>query len=138
MFDPKNILIHSSIHQRHFGYGWRLEFRDTDLRTSLGRDKQNEIFGPPSKGFKEGEKVYITLPGGKRETFTFKPELDRIGAYLQAYGANLGVDGDGGLYHPVFETESGSDNKLTVEDTYLVRGANGEFTQYFSFKPKIK
>jgi large repetitive protein len=46
-----------------FGYGWRLEFRDTDLRTSLGRDEQNEIFGKLSKGFKAGDKVYITLRG---------------------------------------------------------------------------
>jgi Domain of unknown function (DUF6531) len=110
-----------------FGYGWRLEFRDTDLRTSLGRDEQNEVFGLPSKGFKEGDKVYITLPGGKRETFTFKPELDRLGAYLQAWGAKYGADGDPGLYHPMFVSESGSGNKLTVQDAYIVRGADGEF-----------
>jgi Putative Ig domain len=34
-----------------FGYGWRMEFRDTDLRTSLGKDEQYETFGIRSKGF---------------------------------------------------------------------------------------
>ena len=28
-----------------FGYGWRMEFRDTDLRTSLGRDRVYEELG---------------------------------------------------------------------------------------------
>jgi hypothetical protein len=54
-----------------FGYGWRLDYRDTHLRTSVPRtgDEQNGIFNP----FRDGTRVYVTLPGGKREGFTFRP-----------------------------------------------------------------
>src|SRR5262249_27349556 len=56
-----------------FGYGWRLEFRDTDLRTSVPRtgDEADLIYNP----FRDGTRVYVTLPGGKREGFTFHPTL---------------------------------------------------------------
>ncbi len=40
--------------QDDFGFGWRLEFRDTNLRTSLGKDENFEIFDITSKGFREG------------------------------------------------------------------------------------
>src|SRR5262249_4522948 len=54
------------------GFGWRLEFRNTRLRTSVPSTglEADGIFN----GFKDGTKVYITLPGGKREGFTFRPE----------------------------------------------------------------
>ncbi len=54
-----------------FGYGWRLEFRNVKLRTSL------PATGMEADGvynaFRDGTKVYVTLPGGKREGFTFRP-----------------------------------------------------------------
>ena len=54
-----------------FGPGWSLEFRDTNLRTNV------PWTGVPSPGtypaFHEGTHVYVTLPGGKREGFTFHP-----------------------------------------------------------------
>ncbi|MEC4896392.1 MAG: putative Ig domain-containing protein, partial [Oscillatoria sp. PMC 1051.18] len=59
----------------NFGYGWRLEFRDTDLTTSLGYDEQFEVLGIPSQGLEVGDKVFITLPGGERSSFTFAPKL---------------------------------------------------------------
>ncbi len=55
-----------------FGYGWRLEFRDTDLRTSLLRSGLEDL--GIYKPFKQGTKVYLTLPGGERQGFTFTPE----------------------------------------------------------------
>ena len=45
--------------QDNFGYGWRLEFRDSNLRTSVGTDETFETFDITSKGFREGDKVYI-------------------------------------------------------------------------------
>lgn len=56
-----------------FGYGWRLEFRNADLRTSLPKSGLEDlgIYTP----FKTGARVYITLPGGVREGFTFTPEI---------------------------------------------------------------
>ena len=57
------------------GYGWRLEFRDTNLRTTLGNDDPlYKQCGIRSLAFSEGDRVYLTLPGGKREGFTFKPK----------------------------------------------------------------
>lgn len=53
------------------GYGWRLEFRNTDLRTSLPRTglEDSGIF----TAFRSGVRVNLTLPGGRREGFTFTP-----------------------------------------------------------------
>ncbi|TYQ27480.1 putative Ig domain-containing protein [Pseudanabaena sp. UWO310] len=97
-----------------FGYGWRLEFRDTDLRTSLAKDEVYEQTGLRTQAFKDGTKVFITLPGGKRETFTFKPTRDPISSYFPA------IDGyDTSIYHPAFTSEKGSTSTLTVVDTKL-------------------
>ena len=106
-----------------FGYGWRLEFRDTNLRTSLGRDEYYETFDIIGKGFSEGDKIFLTLPGGKREAFTFRPQLDRLGAFLRGAAPGAG----GGLYRPRFVSESDSNNVLTVEDVLIVPTANGDF-----------
>ncbi len=56
-----------------FGFGWRLEFRDVDLRTSVAKtgDEADGFFNP----FGERTKVYLTLPGGQREGFTFQPRV---------------------------------------------------------------
>jgi large repetitive protein len=100
-----------------FGYGWRMEFRDTDLRTSLGKDDQYELFGIRSKGFKEGTRVYITLPGGKREAFTFKPTINRLSGYLGYAASQGGVNGfDTNLYNPAFTADSGVTSTLSVRN----------------------
>lgn len=62
-----------------FGYGWRLEFRDTRLRTSVEETgyENDMIFNP----FRyDHTNVYVTLPGGKREGFRFTPEKSSRGA----------------------------------------------------------
>jgi YD repeat-containing protein len=100
-----------------FGFGWRMEFRDTDLRTSLGKDDQYELYGIRSKGFKEGTRVYITLPGGKREGFTFKPTVSRFSGYLGYAGSQGGVNGfDANLYNPAFTADSGVTSTLSVRN----------------------
>ncbi|GEM_PF-1525877 len=55
------------------GFGWRLEFRDVRLRTSVPLTglENDGIFN----GYRDGSRVYITLPGGKREGFTFRPRV---------------------------------------------------------------
>jgi RHS repeat-associated protein len=52
------------------GYGWRLELKDTDLRTSVTKTGAEEdlIYNP----FFDGARVFVTLPGGRREGFTFR------------------------------------------------------------------
>ncbi len=56
-----------------FGYGWRMEYRDTDLRTSVPPTGLEEELIYNS--FVKGTIVFVTLPGGKRERFTFEPQL---------------------------------------------------------------
>ena len=108
-----------------FGYGWRLEFRDTDLRTSLGRDEQYETFGIRSKGFEEGTRVYLTLPGGQRQGFTFKPrQVEQID------GEPLGIFSKY-FYEPVFESDDGVTSTLSVRtNEYLTRDANGDYVGF--------
>ncbi|NJR19365.1 MAG: hypothetical protein HC785_29265 [Calothrix sp. CSU_2_0] len=105
-----------------FGYGWRMEFRDTNLKTSLLRDefdKEREQYGY-YKGFKRGTKVYITLPGGKREAFTFQPVLDPESANLPYSPESLL------FYNPVFVGEKGSTSKLTVKDAQIFRSKDSD------------
>jgi RHS repeat-associated protein len=101
-----------------FGYGWRLEFRDTDLRTSVRRrTPEEELLGVQSP-FGDGERVYVTLPGGERTVFTFKPKSDRLNAYFSHPEARW--------YHPEFVADDGSDLTLRVinpQNTYLIRKA---------------
>ncbi|MBE9061400.1 putative Ig domain-containing protein [cf. Phormidesmis sp. LEGE 11477] len=106
-----------------FGYGWRLEFRDTDLRTSLGRDEQYETFGIRSQAFDEETKVYITLPGGQRQGFTFAPKKEFISNFFPAIGG-----GDPSLYQAAFKADDGVTSTLSVRSTQkLSRRANGSF-----------
>jgi RHS repeat-associated protein len=104
-----------------FGYGWRLEFRDTDLRTSLGPDLELQELGIASKGFSVGDRVYITLPGGKREGFTFRPTLHPINRFIPFAGNGSR------LYRPAFEADPGVTTTLTVQRTDLIQLENGEF-----------
>jgi len=98
-----------------FGFGWRLEFRDTDLRTSLGEDPEltdPDGFGIPSKAFRDEEKVYITLPGGERETFIFRPQREsRFSSFFE----------------PIFEADEGVTSTLTVSGATLAQQGNEYF-----------
>ncbi|MCW5319220.1 hypothetical protein GTQ43_38205 [Nostoc sp. KVJ3] len=103
-----------------FGYGWRMEFRDTDLRTSVGKPSGEVAELGGQNPFKDGTKVYITLPGGKREGFTFKPTIDPLSQYLRGAG---GVDSDPNIYHPSFVADAGVTDTLTVQNTRIIHGA---------------
>ncbi|MEZ2277233.1 MAG: polymorphic toxin-type HINT domain-containing protein [Microcoleus sp.] len=104
-----------------FGYGWRMEFRDTDLKTSLKADPTYEELGINTVPFDSKTKVFITLPGGKRETFTFKPTPHHLNQYLG--GAGPGAQ----MYKPAFESQKGSTMTLTVKDANLIRNENGYY-----------
>ncbi|WP_189525243.1 putative Ig domain-containing protein [Nostoc sp. 'Peltigera membranacea cyanobiont' 232] len=103
-----------------FGYGWRMEFRDTDLRTSVGKPTGEVAELGGQNPFKDGTKVYITLPGGKREGFTFRPTIDPLSQYLRGAG---GVDSDPNIYHPSFVADAGVTDTLTVQNTRIIHGA---------------
>ena len=89
------------------GYGWRLEFRDADLRTSVGPSglEEFDLYTP----FREGTRVYITLPGGEREGFIFRP----IHTGFCLFQACMNV------YRPNFVPEPGVYSTLTVPDVDL-------------------
>ncbi|HEY2411363.1 MAG TPA: FG-GAP-like repeat-containing protein [Pirellulaceae bacterium] len=131
-----------------FGYGWRLEYRDTHLVTGLPKSGL-EDFGIYS-AFKPGTKVYLTLPGGKREGFTFNPSIQSLfdltivhpaftpdPGVTDALGARggtfiLGDDGgvysgDGEPYNPAAE-EFGGGYTLTTKDgtIYQIDGNTGQ------------
>ncbi len=107
-----------------FGYGWRMEFRDTDLRTSLKRDPDMEELGYYS-AFKQGTRVYITLPGGKQEAFTFKPKMVQKydGVYLGQFAQYF--------YQPEFVADKGVTSTLTVESNFITKGQGTD--QFFGF-----
>ncbi|MBI2807692.1 MAG: VCBS repeat-containing protein [Planctomycetes bacterium] len=94
-----------------FGFGWRLDFRDTDLRTSLPKSGA-EIVGLYTP-FQFGTKVYLTLPGGQREGFTFTPQ--QHGLFNLVY------------FTPNFTPDPGVTHQLSVRNVYLTLGADGNF-----------
>jgi RHS repeat-associated protein len=122
--------------QDEFGYGWRMEFRDTDLRTSLKKDDTYEQLGYRTVGFSRGDRVYITLPGGKREGFTFSPV--QLGVNDKSVLATYinGIFG-GNIFKPTFVADKTNTTTLTVDgstfnglgDTWLleVNGKPGKF-----------
>ncbi|WP_235111743.1 putative Ig domain-containing protein [Acaryochloris sp. 'Moss Beach'] len=111
-----------------FGYGWRLEFRDTDLRTSLPQDKTFEQLGIRTVGFEADTRVYITLPGGQRQGFTFKPVLNPEIAKLLKQGARIPEQLQ--LLNPAFEPDQGVTDTLSVRvnsSSQLIRREDGVY-----------
>src|SRR5262249_9525543 len=102
-----------------FGYGWRLEFGDTDLRTSVGKtgDEADGFFNP----FRDKTRVYVTLPGGQREGFTFPP-----------HGRSLIFDT---LYSPQFQADPGVTDPLTVQNFDLARFDDGTYGDFYDSLP---
>lgn len=100
-----------------FGFGWRLEFRDVDLRTSVPAHDLEDV-GVYNAFYNEA-RVYLTLPGGQREGFTFRPQL-----LPGAAGAILG------LFKPHFEPDPGVKSRLSVPDASLMALETGDFVIY--------
>ncbi len=101
--------------QDEFGYGWRMEIRDTDLRTSVVKTGMEEdlIYNP----FFDGAKVYVSRPGEAREGFTFSPKPGKYFSYLK-------------MWEPYFEPDAGVTSTLTVEKYPLLRLDDGAFVGY--------
>jgi len=99
-----------------FGYGWRLEYRNTDLRTSLPKSGLEDIgiYSP----FKAGAKVFLTLPGGQRQGFTFTPEIK----FLPGFGPG----NDLVLAFPRFTPDKGVTSQLSAGGGSLIVNEFGE------------
>ncbi|QEG23137.1 putative Ig domain-containing protein [Mariniblastus fucicola] len=65
-----------------FGYGWRLEFRDTDLQVGLPKSGLEDIGIYPA--LRPGTKIYLNIPGEGRQGFTFNPDIQ----VLPGFGGN--------------------------------------------------
>jgi RHS repeat-associated protein len=100
-----------------FGFGWRLEFADTDLRTSVPRTgmEADGLFN----AFRDKTRVYVTLPGGRREGFTFQP---RPAPGLK--GSFLGI------YQAQFVPDAGVTSTLSVDSFDLTRFSDGSYGDY--------
>jgi YD repeat-containing protein len=92
------------------GYGWRLEYRNVDLRVSV-KPSGMEDFGLYTP-FRDGTHVYVTLPGGRREGFTFTPDIHGL----------LGLI----YFTPRFTPDPGVTSTLTVQKATLVN-KEGEY-----------
>ncbi|QDV86444.1 tRNA nuclease WapA precursor [Stieleria magnilauensis] len=105
-----------------FGFGWRMEFRDTDLRSSVAKTGAEEdlIYNP----YYDGARVYVTVPGGRREGFTFRmTPAPGIGAALL------------GIFRGEFVPDPGVDSALTSGNYQLRAGTFGEAIDYTSGLP---
>jgi YD repeat-containing protein len=111
----------------NFGYGWRLEFRDVNIQANVPRNPlQDQGFYSP---FRDGTRVYLTLPGGRREGFTFQPTLSRLTQLLIALGAPL--EQDAWEYDPAFAPDPGVTDTLTLTGaTTMIRDL--DTGEYFS------
>jgi RHS repeat-associated protein len=110
--------------QTDVGYGWRLAFRDVDLRASVAPSGQEDlgIYTP----FRDGTRVYVTLPGGQRQGFTFQPQLNRL---TQLLLETVGLEEDAWEYDPVFVPDAGVTSTLTLSGvTTMIRDSStGEY-----------
>jgi len=99
-----------------FGFGWRMEYRSTDLRTSLPPTGLEDlgIYTP----FKSGTKVYLTLPGGQRQGFTFSPDIRVLPGF--------GRGNDLVLASPRFTPDRGNTSTLTTRGGQLLVNEQGE------------
>ena len=102
-----------------FGYGWRMELRDTDLRSSVPKTGlEDQLIYNPYFG---GARVYVTTPEGGREGFTFNPQPapGLRGSFL-------------GIWEPRFVPDAGVTSELTVANFDLLRTSTNEFLGFGS------
>ncbi|MBX3423651.1 MAG: VCBS repeat-containing protein [Pirellulaceae bacterium] len=99
-----------------FGFGWRLEYRNTDLRTSLPKSVLENIgvYTP----FRPGVKVYMTLPGGQRQGWTFTPELRALAGFGSGNNLLLAL--------PRFTPDRGNTSSLTAGNNWVMVNESGE------------
>jgi large repetitive protein len=86
-----------------FGYGWTFNIANAQLEVDTPEGLVSPNLYPPMA---EGTRVYVTMPGGKREGFTFylKPEIPP-----DWYGQIV-------YLHPTFIPDPGVTDRLSVPD----------------------
>ena len=94
-----------------FGYGWTLSLGDPKLEVSLVPGADNGWGGYPA--FEDGTRVVVTLPGGDREGFTFRPIEVAEGPFGLFH-----------YYHPYFAPDPGDFASLSAPDVELTKNGN--------------
>ncbi len=112
----------NSTEQGELGYGWTLEVRDTDLRTSVPRTGMEEdlIYNE----FYYDARVFVSTPGQQRQGFSFQPQP------APGFKGSLL-----GLWEPVFQPDPGVTSMLSVEPTYLAVTDDGLFVDWTTHLP---
>jgi YD repeat-containing protein len=99
-----------------FGYGWTLSTGQARLQTDVSTSQSN-INSDGYPDMQQGDNVWITLPGGRREMFTFAPQpLDDN--EFQSYG---GED----IYTPAFVPGPGVTDTLSVKPVEIDETVDG-------------
>jgi RHS repeat-associated protein len=107
-----------------FGYGWQLGMLAPNIHETVPvtpGEQGNPFLAQP---FRQGTKVYLTNPAGKRDGFTFTPT---------AVPGLLGT-----IWHPLFTPDPGVFDQLQVDDTTLSQRPDGTFGLYlvgFAYNP---
>lgn len=107
-----------SASDRGLGHGWSLAFFDPDIGETVATTGSG-IFG--ATPFRDGTRVYLNSPSGKRVAFTFHPEAVLGSPLGTVYRATFTPDP--GVYEKL-ETPEGSDPFLTID-------SNGNAFIYF-------
>ncbi|WP_182865476.1 putative Ig domain-containing protein [Rhodopirellula sp. JC639] len=112
----------TAAHESELGYGWRMEIKDADLRTTVPKTGAEDslIYAP----YFDGARVFITVPGGSRVGFTFKvtPDTSLAGRTL-------------GLINAEFVPDEGIESRLEIDDYLLRVNELGEVFDYQSGLP---
>ncbi|MAE67841.1 MAG: hypothetical protein CMJ18_26605 [Phycisphaeraceae bacterium] len=114
--------------QGAFGFGWSMHVLSTDVSTDIEPTGQEArgVFNP----FRDGTRVSVTLPGGRRETFTFVPEpVDPPAGQLAGEIAASLLYRFTGIAQPAFVADRGVRSRLQVDkDLTLFRTDQGYVT----------
>lgn len=113
-YDSRNANI-----QGEFGYGWTLSISNPQIRETIpvsGFEKEGLSFG--ATPFREGTKVYLTNPEGRRVGFTFRPTRQ-----VSLFG--------GGSYAPTFVPDPGVYDKLDVGSVPLRKIGDAFYSGFF-------
>ncbi len=101
-----------------FGYGWHLNLADAQLTVDAPFSPFPNLYPP----YPETTRIYVTMPGGQREGFTFylRREADPNFADQNVY------------LHPEFQSDPGVTDRLSVPDISLTLSA-GQDAFYSTF-----
>lgn len=109
-----------------FGFGWQLGVQDPRIHATVPElprdDPQSAILGLYAAApYRDGTRVYLTGPDGRRVGFTFTPTVFQPLDYFPP------------IYHPAFTPDPGVYEQLSVDDVPLLKVGNSYRVFLFGF-----